>query len=281
MHPTSATSQIATNATVITLATHSIAGLSNSFPIMLVDSINPTFGKMNAHQLSANGIFPIQLTFARTAIAKIQNAKSHINTLTASATTLSVSLAVGCTAKYPYPSGIASASPINATIVYATLPTGINKPGRSCGGGSPLSSNNRTKYTTHTNEIMNPNPLNANPEKITNTARCGTCVPATKLAIVPVNIALYPARNMLGVNGTGRTLLQRINIQYCAMALIREKPAYSQYNTYTASMRKGYAGPCVIPYTWIPPMTTLMLSQKEPRKKDSEGWVSADLMWEG
>ncbi|CAN9465481.1 unnamed protein product [Alternaria alternata] len=43
--------------------------------------------------------------------------------------------------------------------------------------------------------------------------RCAGCVPATILATVPVNMAEYPARKILGKYGTGLSLLYAIRIQ--------------------------------------------------------------------
>jgi hypothetical protein len=44
--------------------------------------------------------------------------------------------------------------------------------------------------------------------------RCAGCVPAIILATVPVNMAEYPARKILGKYGTGLSLLYAIRIQY-------------------------------------------------------------------
>jgi hypothetical protein len=88
-----------TSKTVITLPTHSIPSLFNSFPNILVLSVNPTFGKMNAHHVRLNDILPTTLTFPKNAIAKSQNANTYKKTPVNSASTRNISGAAGCLAK--------------------------------------------------------------------------------------------------------------------------------------------------------------------------------------
>ncbi|KAI8941439.1 hypothetical protein NX059_002660 [Plenodomus lindquistii] len=102
--------------------------------------MNPTFGKMKAHQLSENGIFPTTTMLPSTASAKSQNPKSQRNIPAKSANTRKTTTASGCLAKYPIvkeSSGNAFANPISATTVYAQLPTGMNIAGLIPGGGRP------------------------------------------------------------------------------------------------------------------------------------------------
>jgi hypothetical protein len=49
-------------------------------------------------------------------------------------------------------------------------------------------------------------------------------VGAIREAMVPVNMAEYPARNMEGVNGTGRTMLRVMRIQYWNTQFVKERP---------------------------------------------------------
>ncbi|RYN40509.1 hypothetical protein AA0114_g11011 [Alternaria tenuissima] len=112
--------------------------LSNSLPNTLVLSVNPTFGKMKAHHVRLNGILPTTPTFPKNAMAKSQKANTYRKIPVNNARTRSISGAAGCLTKELASSETAFARPINATIVYAQLPTGTKKPGRNCAaGGNP------------------------------------------------------------------------------------------------------------------------------------------------
>ncbi|RYO06391.1 hypothetical protein AA0121_g12116 [Alternaria tenuissima] len=52
-------------------------------------------------------------------------------------------------------------------------------------------------------------------------------------------MAEYPARKILGKYGTGLSLLYAIRIQYWNMLFARDKAAYIQYKTCTASTSQG------------------------------------------
>jgi hypothetical protein len=92
----------------------------------------------------------------------------------------------------------------------------------------------------NSNEADTPSkPLIRNPTHHNPMTRWAGCVPATILATVPVNMAEYPARKILGKYGTGLSLLYAIRIQYWNMLFARDKAAYTQYKTCTASTSQG------------------------------------------
>lgn len=119
-----------TNNIVMTVATQLMASDSSALPIYTVASVNPTLGKMMVHHVNVKEVRFLRETLpsssrcgrtvailATMAMAASQKVKSHKKMLVHSATTRRISGAVGCLAKYPYPSGIASAHPMSETIV--------------------------------------------------------------------------------------------------------------------------------------------------------------------
>jgi hypothetical protein len=131
-HPTAAMHHIMARDIVIRLPTHKIPSLANSLPIIMVAKVKPTFGKMKAHQVREKGMLPATARLPRKAMANAQKVKIQRNTPRESDRICKISLAEGCTEKYPYEgeTGIALAWPMKATIVYEQPPIGMNKAGR-------------------------------------------------------------------------------------------------------------------------------------------------------